>query len=96
MSETYNKKVVLASALRAARAIRLRREAECVIWDSQNIIVRFFSTLGGMCRPDYQGKGQEELAERIAFKATFCIEQTVSLSDYEIDTLREFWGMERE
>lgn len=91
MSQTYNKKVVLAAANATARTMRVERLEKLAEWDSKNIVTRFF--LGFFfSRPVYHGKWRQQIAERISFKATFCTEDAISLTDAEIDAIRDYWG----
>jgi hypothetical protein len=92
---TFNKEIVLVAANRTARAIRTMRKEKLDAWNARFIFIRFLlDVFGGIHRPDCYGETWEEIAERIAFKATFCTEETIELSDHEIDVIREWWLIE--
>jgi hypothetical protein len=88
---TFDKAAVLKAANKTAQVIRAERQARVAEWNAQSLIVRFFAGLVGASRPDYVGVGRQEIAERVSFKATFCTEQTISLTDDEIDTIKGWW-----
>jgi len=90
---TYDKKMVLEAANKTAQTMRAERRARLTEWDSKSGIARFFLGLFGAFRPDYHGVGQQKTAERVSFKASFCTEQTISLSDDDIDAIRDYWGV---
>jgi hypothetical protein len=94
VSETYDKKLVLAAANKTAQTMRAERRAMLDEWDAKSLFVRFLSGFCGVCRPLYHGVTQQKIAERISFKATFCTESTISLSDFEIDAIRDWWLIE--
>lgn len=94
---TYDKKTVLAAANKTAQTMRAERKAGLDAWDAQNILVRFFYSLalGSVGRPSWFGVERQQTAERISFKATVCVENVISLTDHEIDTIRDYWGLEQ-
>jgi hypothetical protein len=91
---TYDKLVVLAVANKTAQAMRAEREEKLAAWDAQSLLTRFWLSVFAVVRPSYHGERRQEIAERVSFKATFCTEETVELSDDEIDAIREWWLIE--
>jgi hypothetical protein len=94
MSEVYDKKVVLAAANKTAQAMRAERKALLAEWDSKSFIFRFTSGFCGVTRPEYHGTTQQKIAERIHFKAAFCMGDSISLSNDEIDAIKDWWLIE--
>jgi hypothetical protein len=94
MSETYDKHAVLKAAYKTVQAMRVERAAQLAEWDSKSFIFRFVSGFCGVIRPDYHGVTREKIAERIQFKAAFCLEDSISLSNDEIDAIKEWWLIE--
>lgn len=90
---TYDKNIVLKAATRTALEVEKERARLVAEWDARPLFTRFlFSMLAFGGRPTYYGERQREVAERLAFKATACIEPNVSLTDEEIDAIKEYWG----
>lgn len=91
MSEVYDKKVVLAAANKTAQTMRAERARLLTEWDSKSLAYRFMSSFCGVCRPIYHGTTQQKIAERISFKATFCLGDSISLSNDEIDAIKDWF-----
>jgi len=91
---TYDKKVVIAAANKTAQTMRAERRVKLVEWDAQSIVTRFLSGFVGVIRPDSHGWSRQKTAERISFKATFCTEPNIDLTDDEIDAIKDWWLVE--
>jgi AMMECR1 domain-containing protein len=94
MSQTYDKKTVLAAADKTVQAVLAERKILLAKWDSKNIAVRFLLGMIGIVRPDYHGISRQKIAERVSFKAAFCIEDATHLTDDEIDAIKHWWLVE--
>jgi hypothetical protein len=94
MSEIYDKKVVLKAAYKTVQACRAERAALLAEWDSKSLAFRFTSGFCGVIRPDHHGVTREKIAERIHFKAAYSLGEGISLSNDEIDAIKEWWLIE--
>lgn len=90
--ETYDKRTVLAAATKAAREIAGERERLLAEWDARDLASRFFlSAFAVQCRPDYYCREQQKIAERLVFKCSNAVEAGVTLTDSEIDAIKDYW-----
>lgn len=97
MDHTYDKASVLAAAKATIGDIRACRELALDDYKHLSILAKIGAELG-VTKIDTKhyrqrlGKDAEAIAERVAFKAQFCVEHTVFLNDAEIDIIKRFWG----
>jgi hypothetical protein len=91
MTNTYPKQKVQDAAVRTVASVQAERAKRVREWDSRSLGYRFLGGLCGASRPDYHGARQEEVATRLAFKATNCTEPNVYLTDEEIDAITRCW-----
>jgi hypothetical protein len=92
MDQTFDKqKVVLASTqaiawVKAERSRKLKRWNALSGWDK--FCEAFF---GGEGKGEYFESRRLSAAERLIFKASYCEDSIVFLSNDEIDQIRDFW-----
>jgi hypothetical protein len=93
MDMTYDKTIVLRAANLTAQAIRAERRALLAEWDARSVWYKFFQSAlpEGNQRPESHRYGQQQIAERVSFKATFCYSDSIYLSDAEIDAIKDWW-----
>lgn len=93
---TYDKRVAQAAATKTVQALSAERQKLVMEWDAKSAIVRFLreaSPQPGNVRPDHYGVRAQIIAERVSFKAAYCTESTMALTDEEIDVIKNYWGL---
>jgi hypothetical protein len=88
---TYKKREVLEAANAAAQHARASRKERLQEYDARGLVHRFFAAALGPGRPIHHLLYEQKVAERVSLKATFCVEDLMTLSDEELVVLAPYY-----